>query len=743
LKPSATVAILRSAFALTASFLLFPGSGTGETAPAEKPICTTDRIEGVFAPGGYAVLIGWAVDPDQGSVSKVEVVAPPGSVGEVARWGEWRPDVMAHFARPDCLWSGWTSTVSFEKLSPGRYPVEVFAVGRDGSRSSCGRQELQVQPAPPRVRRPPSRVAPGILFRTTLFLLWLGLLGWAVASVFGLRPILLSAPVVGLALFAVVAEAGGAVHVRPVVSGLALTVVMSLALLRARPQRPRTPLPRRSSWPTIAATVMFALIAVVPLASHGDGAVLGDIDDAARECTVADSISRYGWHVPAQVSGYFSVIRGGWELRQMRNGDVYLLSLLADAFSERSHAVHSVAMLGAGCLLVFSSSLLALRVLRGAPRLRWLPPALVALNSTLIATLYGQHLGSLLGAGLFVLFLASTYPLLRSRRSSALVPTALCMAAGLSVYPEALPSWGVAALVSLMTIPGWRRRKRGLGRFALAAVLAVLLNPTALVRVARSWLALRAEPTLASSYSRMVVGDTHYFPSLRVVTGLEAYRIDSPAPVSALRARFILVVTVAIIAIALSGWFRLTSRRRWLVLTLLLPIALALWANFRLDFPYGYAKFLPAAVPLWAVAFTLLLAAIFRMPPVPWQPALRGLAGAAVVLVLILQIPSVRHVVRHAVRAVPSYDPAFRSLPALARVVGRRAAIRIEDYPLAGEHWIFYFLGDNPVDLDPAPDRYPGVPRFRITQRWRTAGSSARPRASSRDFSLIPIPAGQ
>jgi hypothetical protein len=365
------------------------------------------------------------------------------------------------------------------------------------------------------------------------------------------------------------------------------------------------------------------------------------------------------------------------------------------------------------------------------------------LNSTLLATLYGQHLGSLLGAGLFVLFLASTYPLLRSRRSSTLVPTALCLAAGLSVYPEALPGWGVAALVSLMTIPGWRRRKRAVGRFAFAVALAVLVNPVAVVRVARSWLALPAEPTLMSSYSRMVVGDTHYFPSLRVVAGLEAYRIDSPAPVSALRARFILVATVAIIAIALLGWSRLSSRRRWLVLTLLVPIALALWANFRLDFPYGYAKFLPAAVPLWAVAFTLFLAATFRRPPVRSQPVLRSLAGATVVLVLLLQIPSARHVLRHAIRAVPSYDPAFRSLPALAGVVGRRAAIRIEDYPLAGEHWIFYFLGDNAVDLDPAPDRYPGLPRFRIAQRWRAAGAPANVRASSRDFSLIPIPAGK
>jgi hypothetical protein len=365
------------------------------------------------------------------------------------------------------------------------------------------------------------------------------------------------------------------------------------------------------------------------------------------------------------------------------------------------------------------------------------------LNSTLIATLYGQHLGSLLGAGLFVLFLATTYPLLRSPRSSALVPAALCLAAGLSLYPEALPSWGVAALVSLMTVQGWRRRKRAVGRFALAVALAVVLNPVALIRVARSWLTLPAEPTLASSYSRMVVGDTHYFPSLRVVTGLGAYRIDAPAPVSTLRSRVILVAAVAIIAITLLGWFRLTSRRRWVVLTLLLPIALALWANFRLDFPYGYAKFLPAAVPLWAVAFTLFLSVIFGRSPVPSRPVLRIFAGAALVLVLLLQIPSVRHVVRHAARAVPSYDPAFRSLPALARVVGRRAALRIEDYPLAGEHWIFYFLGDNAVDLDPAPDRYTDVPRFRITQRWRTAGSPAPARASSRDFSLIPIPAGK
>ena len=37
---------------------------------------------------------------------------------------------------------------------------------------------------------------------------------------------------------------------------------------------------------------------MLPFALHGEGAVLGDIDDASRECVVADSLSEYGWRVP-------------------------------------------------------------------------------------------------------------------------------------------------------------------------------------------------------------------------------------------------------------------------------------------------------------------------------------------------------------------------------------------------------------------------------------------------------------
>ena len=79
----------------------------------------------------------------------------------------------------------------------------------------------------------------------------------------------------------------------------------------------------------------------------------------------------------------------------------YLLSGLAQAAGARAHAVHSVAMLGSGVLVVLGAGLLASRALRRFPRFRWLPAALAAVNSILYATLANQHLGSLLFAALY------------------------------------------------------------------------------------------------------------------------------------------------------------------------------------------------------------------------------------------------------------------------------------------------------------------------------------------------------
>ena len=733
--------MLTRRFPLGLALLIFlPLAAAGEVSPdAKKTECVTDRIEAVPAKGGYAVLIGWAADPVEGRVSKMEIVSEGGLLSEVTRWGEWRPDVMAHFKRPDYLWSGWTATISLAGASPRAYSVEVFAVSRKGVRTSCGRQQLVVRDAPAPPRRSPWSIGLEILWRTAALIAWLALVGWAASRFFCLRPIPLSAPIVGLALFAVGSEAGAAIHVRPFHSAVAVTILAIVALLVLLKSGTRRLLPSRAAAGALGAAAIFVFVSIVPLASHGEGAVLGDIDDGVRQCAVADSIAQFGWHIPTGMRGYLVGIREGWDSKHIRRGDVYLLSALASASRERAHAVHSVAMLGSGCLVVLGTGLLAFRVLRSARRTRWIPPVLVALNSTLIATLYGQHLGNLLGAALFLLFLYSAFVLVRSRRSDAFVPVALCLAAGSSLYPEVLPAWGVAAGLSLLSVRGFRRQRRGAARLLLALVVAAAMNPIAVREVVRSWAVFAAEPMMASGYSRMVVGDTHYFPSLNVVTGLTAYRIDAPAPVGAVRSLLVPVAAFLIIVVSVLGWRYLSTRRRWLVMALLAPVALALWTNYRLEFPYGFAKFLTLAVPVWAVSFGLFASRVLGRAP-RGSPA-RVLAAGTIALVLLLEIPAARHVVRLASRAVMSYDPAFRSLPALARVAGRRAVFRFDDYPIAGEHWVFYFLGENAVDFDSKTDRFPGEPYFRIVDRRRTLEPPAGAIASTRDFWLVPIAA--
>lgn len=703
--------------------------------------CTVDRIDGAFVTGGYVVFTGWAADPSQGApVRKIEVFLDGRVPGE-SQLGGSRPDVLAHFKRPDYLWAGWSGTLSLKGVSAGTHFVEAIAVSSGGTRVACGGQEIQVKDSPRPPERPAFWVAGQILLRAAALLVWLVIVGLAPALIFRTTPVLLSSPLIGLALFAIVAETGSALHVRPLYSAAVLTFLSGAAgVILYRRRRPRTMRWTPTTVGTLAFAAAFALIGVIPLASHGEGAVLGDIDDGIRECAVADSILQHGWRLPADLYSYQNIVRWEMDAGHARRGGIHLLAALAQAFGARAHEIHSVAMLAAGFLVVVGSGLLAVRVLRPFPKTRWIAPGLVALNSILVATLYGQHLGSLLGAALLLLFLTEGLRVVRARRPDVFVAAALPIAAGWSLYPEAMPLWALAAVFLMMIPATFRRRKRAAARFVLALVVSAALNPVGLSLVARSSARRTREPVLSTPYSRSNLGDTHYFPSPAVIAGITPYRLDAPAPIGRLRSVLIPVAGVLIVLVSLLGWSRLAAVEKRLTLSLVGPIVLGLYANRQLEFPYGYAKFLVLAAPLWAITFVLLAfgAGGGVALGTTWR---RAAAVVTLSLVAILSLASVRHVVNGARRWIPSWDPAFRSLPALARVAGPDAVMRIEEYPGARRRWMLYFLSEHEVDLSAEGDRSRRVPYFQIVDRRRLPDNllPAGAIASSRDFCIVPL----
>lgn len=703
--------------------------------------CTIDHVDGAFVTGGYLALTGWAVDASRGTpVRKIEVLLDGKVFGE-SRRGGLRPDVLAHFERADYLWAGWSGTVSLKGVSAGSHLIESFAISSGGARVSCGKQAVRIKDAP----RPPGKPAPWIagqiLLRTAALVAWLALVGLAPALVFRTSPILLSSPLIGLALFAIFSELGGAFHLRPLYSAAVLTLLSGAAgviLFRGRRRALRW---NRTTAGTVALVAVFAVVGVIPLSAHGEGAVLGDIEDGIREATVADSIVRQGWRLPSDRYAYPYILRREVDAAYGRHGGAYLLAAVAQAFGVRAHEIHSVAMLASGCLVVLGTGLLAVRVLRPFPKRRWIAPALVALNSVLVATLYGQHLGNLLAAALFLLFLTQGLRLVRARWSGVFVlAVALPVAAGWTLYPEAMPLWGVTALFLSMVAITSRRRKRAVARFAAALVLSAVLNPVGLSLVARSWERLTRQPVLSTPYSRTLLGDTHYFPSPTVIAGITPYRLDAPAPVGRLRSVLIPVAAGLIVLVSLLGWSRLAAVEKRLCLSLVGPVVLALLANHHLEFPYGYAKFLVLAAPLWAITFVLL--AFRAAGGNPLGPTWQGAAAAAsLFLVVILSLASVRHVVNDARRWIPSWDPAFRTLPALARVAGEDAVFRVEDYLGARRWWMLYFLLENEVDLNPDPDPTRNVSYFQLVDRRRIPNDLLPDAAvaSSRDFCIVPL----
>jgi hypothetical protein len=736
----------RFAFGFVAALSLVSAAVTAEP----ESVCAVNRVDGVLAVGGFVEVTGFAFEPGGAPVSKIQLTLDGSArVGEASLAG-LRPDVLAHFNRPDYLWSGWSGRISLEKVSPGRHTVETTAYTHSGDAIPCGTREIQVIASATPPERSTLRIALEMLLRLFLFLGAVALLGLLPAVATGGGPTSLRAPFLGLALFGIAAEAGSRAGARPLASALVAAGLSLLLLFLPRVRRrlrPRRPAPGTPA--TLLCAVVFAAVGAAALSSHGEGVVLGDIDDAIRECAVADSLNRYGPTVPSDAVGYIGEMTRSARDAGLRPGGSYLLSALSGAFHSRAHAVHSVAMLGSGVLVILGAGLLGSRVLRRHPRWRWLPPALGALNSTLYATLANQHLGSLLFAALFLGFLFHLLALLRSRSPFAVVPAALLVAAAWTYYPEGIATWGLAGVLSLFVPVSRSRRSRTWWRLVGVAILSAALNPVGLVQGVRSLTKISGQAALSSPYAREIVGDTHYFPSLNVVAGIAAYREDAPAPTGRLRRFLVPLAGLLILVTCWAGWRTLGRGDRRLMGVLVLPVALALYANLRLNFPYGFAKYLPLAVPIWAVVFSRLASGAAEDRRQILGVGARTFAAVSLLLVGALTLPAVRHVVSRIVRTVPSYDPAYRALPALAATVGKAAVLFVDEPIRARLEWMKYFLGENRVASYSREAVKPtttalltptgGSGEFLLVDR-RKGGTGSGIVAASRDFFLVPVP---
>jgi hypothetical protein len=77
---------------------------------------------------------GWAVSAVSGApVITVTLLVDGNPVAETATF-ELRPDVAAAFGRPDFEKSGWKIEVPLKKLGPGKHPVTIRAINKNGDK---------------------------------------------------------------------------------------------------------------------------------------------------------------------------------------------------------------------------------------------------------------------------------------------------------------------------------------------------------------------------------------------------------------------------------------------------------------------------------------------------------------------------------------------------------------------------------------------------------------------------------
>jgi hypothetical protein len=701
--------------------------------------CGLDGWNGRFVPGGFVEVSGWAVDEGaRMPVTKMEVFLDGSLRGDVNVRG-WRPDVGRAFGEPAFDWSAWRATVSLARVLPGRHAAEVFAYSRSGERLLCARDSFEVRP----FFSPSFEIASvwaTLVRRAVLFLLWLTLAGWGIVRIAARWIPLALAPAAGLALFAVGIEIGSLVGVRPLAAAGAATLVSLILVATSSRHRPlRVRRPRAASVGLLLVGTAFLSFAALPLASHGPGAVVSANTDAAWECSIADSIARFGWSVPQDVQGFLQVVPSRWRHNHVRGGSPYLLALLSQLHGCRAHEVHSVLGLALGCSILFAVGALASRAFRAPGRLLLLAPALVALNSVPLANLYGQHLALLAAVVLYLLFLFQLVVLTRSGTLHVVLPMALAIAAEWTLYPEAMALWVLTALVASGSAAWTRRRaSRVVAGLTLACLLASAINPIGLTRSVQFTLAQRRAKALATAAARLAFGDMTYFPSLAVVAGTEPLYLDAPETPGKLAGLAEKAAIVLLLLIGAAGAVRSRRRERMAVLLVLAPVAVTLAANRWLDFPYGASKALAHAVPVWALALGLLAAATGRV-----RPAARWYALLGLLLVLGLSLRASMDVANRAVRAVPGYDAAYASLPGLMSKVGRDAVVVIDEPAPWRFIWVAYFAGENwvlPLRLDAPPPSEAGERVYRLLDLRvpAEAARADRPVAAGPFFALIP-----
>jgi hypothetical protein len=709
-----------------------------------------DTLTGRFVPGGTVELCGWGGDAGTGRpLADLRIEIDGDTVGTVVR-NLPRPDVVQVMKLPADATFGWCGQASLTGLASGPHALKVIGVSAAGDVVTCAEQELTVLPVSPNVAvgaapdRPPVFVALRTVTRVILFLAALGLIGAPVALVTSRRSGLLGAPILGLALFGAGSEVGKVLKVSPFHVGLTLAMMSAVALgilWRSRAVRVRRVIP--GGLLTLVPTVAFTVIGVIPMSVHGDGAVLGAIDDGTRECMVAESIRLYRWAVPPDVRGMFRMMPDQWELARNRWGGPFLLAGVAEAAGARAHEVHSAVILAAGSLVVLGVSWLATLVFPGTPRAWLLAGGLAATNGTILATLYGQHLGSLLLAALCIGFAACCL-MLRGTRPIAALGGGVLLAGVATYYPEGFMVVGAVGALVLLTVPSLRRVRHVLGLLLVVALLAVAVNPVAMARSARQVVALVQAPVLVNREQRKVQGDTFYFPSLQVLTGLEPYRLDAPVYLRPpLRTTWNLVGLAVLLVLAVE-LRRVPRFRLRLLLFLLIPPGSALLANWVLGFPYGYAKILPIGAALVSVALVLPLeealrastSASTRKRRLRPRRASRLVIAAGAALV-VLRFWPVAAVIEEEGRTIPAYDPAFAELAELSRTVGRRAVIRIDpQISLARRQWICYFLGENGFEVKPAAVNYPGADYYGLVDLRTTTRELAPSSFRGKSFAL-------
>lgn len=691
-------------------------------------VCRVDTVEGRFVQGGTVEIQGWAVDTATGqSLADFRIEIDNKTFGMVTR-NVPRPDVVRVLNLPADRTPGWRGQASLAGLSAGVHDLAVIAISASGERVTCAQQQLSVLPADQRVavNKEPSgsagTIALATLTRTVILLAVLALIGAPVAFGITGKASTLGAPIFGLALFAVGAEFGRLLKVSPLHVGLAL-VAASMAILGVLWKIGRVKLGRVR--PTLLVvlgpTALFAIVGVIPFSAHGRGAVLGSIDDAARECMVAESVRLYRWSLPRDVRGMFRMMPDQWEVRHNRLGGPYLLASAADAFGLRAHEVHSTVMLAAGCLIVLGVTWLARLVFPAAPRAWLAAGGLAATNGTIVATLYGQHLGSLFLATSALGFAACCL-CLRGRRLIASIGVGVVSAGLLTLYPEGMVVLPAIGCLSLLTVRSLRRTSKQLVGLFMGALLVGALNPLALAKTAQQANSLAHAQDLTTESQRMTVGDTFYFPSLQVLSGLEPYRLDGPFYFPpAIRSAHDAIGLAIIVVLAF--YLRRIIRIRWrLLLFLLVPVACALLVNRLLRFPYGFAKFLPVAASFVSVALLIPLQShLSRAAPTRTRGRHRAAEKPSRVplvagtLLVLLRLPPVYLVVRDGVLTKPAFEPAFAEVGELASAVGRLAVIRLDPrLPLARRQWICYFMGDNGFEVDPMAVNYPGAEYYRL-----------------------------